>query len=157
MRLMNNKNSNEDFLNKIIYLMQTDKSEDAPQDSVKWAKNVFRVRAAEPKQSFAQKVLAVLQIDFSKNQPAFGERFSGSKTSKQIFVEAGKYAVDLRIEKSGKSWNLRGQIFGDIPPKSILRFEGHDSVFETEIDEFSEFSCQTDSLENYALRIIQPE
>ena len=56
-------NSEKQLISEIIYLMQTDKSIDAPQDAIKWSKNIFRARAAEPKKSFVQKILAVLQMD----------------------------------------------------------------------------------------------
>lgn len=154
---MSIKNSNQQNIERIINLMQTDDSIDAPKDAIKWSKNIFRSRIAEPKKSLVEKIIAVLQIDLSKNQTAFGERFSGAKDSKQIFVEAGEYAVDVRIEKAEKGWNLHGQVLGEIAPKSIIRFEGRESVFEAEIDEFGEFICRTDSLENYKLLILPPE
>lgn len=154
---MSIKNSTQQNIQRIINLMQKDDSIDAPNDAIKWSKNIFRTRAVEPKKSLVEKIVAVLQIDLSKNQTAFGERFSGVKDSKQIFAEAGEYAVDLRIEKAEKGWNLRGQVLGEIAPKSVVRFEGRDSHFETEIDEFGEFFCQTDSLENYKLVILPPE
>lgn len=154
---MSIKNSNQQNIERIISLMQTDDSVDAPQDAIKWSKNIFRTRAVEPKKSLVEKIVAVLQIDLSKNQTAFGERFSGVKDLKQIFVEAGEYAVDLRIKKAEKGWNLHGQVLGEIAPKSVIRFEGRDSSFEAEIDEFGGFLCQTDSLENYKLLILPPE
>ena len=153
---MSIKNSNQMKIERIVNLMQRDDSTDAPQDAIKWSKNIFRSRAAEPKKSLVEKIVAVLQIDLSKNQTAFGERFSGAKTSK-IFVEAGHYAVDVRIEKAEKGWKLHGQVLGEVLPKSIIKFEGKDSVFETEIDEYGEFFCQTDSLEKFKLLIIPPE
>lgn len=157
LRSMSIKNSNQQNIERIINLMQTDDSIDAPNDAIKWSKNIFRTRAVEPKKSLVKKIVAVLQIDLSKNQTAFGERFSGAKNYKQIFAEAGEYAIDLRIEKAEKGWNLHGQVLGEIAPKSVIRFEGRDSVFEAEIDEFGEFLCQTDSLENYKLMILPPE
>jgi hypothetical protein len=43
--------NNDQEINRIIYLMQTDKSVDAPPDAVQWSKNIFRSRAVEPKKS----------------------------------------------------------------------------------------------------------
>ncbi len=43
MSLMSKTNDHE--LNRIIYLMETDKSDDAPQDAIRWSKNIFRTRA----------------------------------------------------------------------------------------------------------------
>ena len=153
--LMSLKDTNQQ-LEHIINLMKKDDSVDAPTDAVKWSKNIFRARAAEPKKSLVDKIVAVLQIDLSKNQTVFGERFSGSKESK-IFVTVGEYAVDVRIEKAEKGWKLQGQVLGEFAPESIVRFEGKDSVFEAKIDEYGEFFCRTDSLEEYKILIVASE
>lgn len=155
MRLMTNKNSNEDSINRIIYLMQTDRSEDAPQDAVKWAKNVFRTRAAALEKSFAQKVLAVLQMNLSPDRAAFGERLNKPDAPRQMFLQTGEYAVDLRMEEIAGGWKLYGQVIGDLPEKSFIRFEGKNSNLETKIDEFGEFSVETKVLEEFTLSILQ--
>ena len=136
MRLMNDKNSNEDFLNKIVYLMQTDKSENAPQDSIKWAKNIFRSHVREPKKSLAQKVLAVLQMDLSPNKAAFGERSASQAQARQMLFTAGENAVDLRITKTEKGFlYIQGQILGESFANCVVRL----GEFETRANELSEF------------------
>ncbi|MEO6590245.1 MAG: hypothetical protein ABIP06_13180 [Pyrinomonadaceae bacterium] len=137
MRLMNNKNSNEDFLNKIVYLMQTDKSEDAPQDAVKWAKNIFRTRAAaEPKKSFAQKVLAVLQMDLSPDKAAFGERSASATQVRQMLFGAGENSVDLRITETEKGFlNIHGQIVGEGFANCTVRL-GESKTTANDLSEF---------------------
>ncbi len=71
-------------------------------DSVKWAKNIFRTRAAEPKRSFAQKVLGVLQMDLSPDKPAYGERSASAGQVRQMLFGAGENSIDLRITKNRK-------------------------------------------------------
>ncbi len=116
--------------------MQTDRSEDAPQDSVKWAKNIFRARAVEPKKSFAQKVLAVLQMDLSPNKAAFGERSASATQVRQMLFGAGENSVDLRITKNEKGLlNVQGQILGADFANCTVRL----GDFQVEANELSEF------------------
>jgi hypothetical protein len=113
MILAMSNNSNDEIINKIIHLMQTDESADAPADSVKWAKNIFRARAAEPKKSLVQKILAVLQMDLSGAQPAFGERSATLSQTRQMLFQAGDNAVDLRISEEEGGFTVQGQILGE--------------------------------------------
>lgn len=145
---MNDKKSQEDFLNKIVYLMQTDRSEDAPQDSVKWAKNIFRVRQSEPKKSFAQKVLAVLQMDLSPNKAAFGERSASASQSRQMLFTAGENGIDLRISETEKGFlSIQGQILGEGFANCIVKL----GEFETRTNELNEFKFDRISAGNYDL------
>lgn len=116
--------------------MQTDRSEDAPQDSIKWAKNVFRSRVAEPKKSFAQKVLAVLQMDLSPDKTAFGERSASVSQARQMLFTAGENAIDLRITEMEKGLlNIQGQILGESFRNCTVRL----GEFKTQANELSEF------------------
>jgi len=148
MRSMNNKNSQEDFLNKIVYLMQADKSEDAPQDSVKWAKNIFRSRVTEPKKSLARKVLAVLQMDLSPNKAAFGERSASASQSRQMLFTAGENGIDLRITETEKGFlSIQGQLLGESFAGCTVKF----GEFETRANELSEFKFREIPAGNYDL------
>ncbi len=104
--------NNDQATNEIIRLMQTDKSVDAPADAIHWSKNIFRARAAEPKKSVLEKVLAVLQMDLSPNRAAFGERSASASQARQMLFQAGENALDIRIAKTEKGFNLHGQILG---------------------------------------------
>lgn len=148
MRLMKDKNSQEDFLNKIVHLMQTDKSEDAPQDSVKWAKNLFRSRVSEPKKSLAQKVLAILQMDLSPNKAAFGERSASASQARQMLFTAGENGIDLRISETEKGLlNIQGQILGENFANCVVKL----GEFETQSNELSEFKFSEIPAGNYDL------
>ncbi len=131
--------NNEQTIEKIIRLMQTDESVDAPPDSIRWAKNLFRARAVEPKKSLAQKVLAVLQMDLSPNQAVFGER-SASSAVRQMFFEAGDNGVDLRISKIAKGFNLQGQIIGAGFANCAVKIVGENASFEARSNDLSEFN-----------------
>lgn len=147
---MSNKNSNEEFLNRIVHLMQTDRSEDAPQDAVRWAKNIFRTRAAAagPKKSLTQKVLAVLQMDLAPEKAVFGERSAGAAQTRQMLFGAGENSVDLRIGKTEKGGlNIHGQILGEGFTGAAVRL----GEFETETNELSEFKFADVPAGNYDL------
>ncbi|HQU83844.1 MAG TPA: hypothetical protein PKY59_11990 [Pyrinomonadaceae bacterium] len=128
-------NSEENLLNQIVHLMQTDKSVDAPQDSIKWAKNIFRSRMVEPKKSFVQKVLAVLQMDISPNKAVFGERSASASQARQMLFEAGENGIDLRITETENGFDLRGQILGEGFANSVIKI----GETETTTNDLSEF------------------
>lgn len=130
--LMNN--GNENLINKIVSLMEADKSVDAPSDSIKWAKNIFRTR--EPQKSLIQKVLAVLQMDLSPNKAAFGERSASGAAARQMLFSAGEIGIDLRITSGEKGSILRGQILGEGFANCTVKV----GEFQTKSNELSEFS-----------------
>src|SRR5689334_9706084 len=105
--------STEKNLQNIINLMERDDSIDAPADSIRWASNLFRTRAAEPKASLIQKLVAVFQMEIAPNRPAFGERSASASTARQVLYRAGDNAIDLRIEAAKTGFTVRGQILGE--------------------------------------------
>lgn len=116
--------------------METDKSIKAPQDAIKWATNIFRTRASAPKQSLGQKILAVLQMDLSPGKAAFGERSASASETRQMLFSAGENSIDLRIAKTEKGFNVRGQILGEGFANCTVKL----GEFETVSNELSEFS-----------------
>lgn len=133
---MSINNSENQIINEIIRLMQHDESTDAPQDSIKWSKNIFRARAIEPKKSFVHKLLAVLQMDLSPNKAAFGERSAGASGERQMLFEAGDNGIDLRIREGENGFALKGQILGENFANAIVKL----GDLETNANELSEFS-----------------
>jgi len=128
------KNSEQE-INRIIYLMQRDKSADAPADAIRWAKNIFLTRAVKPRRSVVEKVLAVLQMDLSPNRAAYGERSASTSQARQMLFQAGENALDIRIVKNEQRFNLRGQILGEGFANCTIKLE----KFETTANEISEF------------------
>src|SRR5262245_53891662 len=106
------KMDNEDLINKIARLMQTDDSSDAPAEAVLWSKNLFRTRFAEPKTSVVERILAVLQFDLTPDKAIFGERSTGASDVRQMLFDAGAQKIDLRISKVNKGFKIKGQVIG---------------------------------------------
>jgi hypothetical protein len=105
-------NSTDDKrLNEIVRLMERDDSTDAPADSIKWAKNLYRTRAAKP--SMVKRLVASLQIDLAPGKAAFGERSAGSGTARQMLFNAGENAIDLRITEAAGRVSIQGQMLGE--------------------------------------------
>lgn len=138
MRLMSKTNDRE--IERIIYLMQTDKSFDAPQDAIQWSKNIFRTRALEPKKSVLEKVFAVLQMDLSPNRAAFGERSASASQTRQMLFQAGENSIDLRIKPEEKGLSIRGQILGENFENCSVKIFNKDFSFEARTNDLSEFS-----------------
>jgi hypothetical protein len=102
--------STERKLKQIVDLMASDDSVDAPADSVRWVKNLFLTRAGRP--SIVKRIVAVLTADLAGGRPALGERSASAAAARQLFFVAGEQAIDLRISKSGKWFEIRGQLLG---------------------------------------------
>jgi len=145
--------NNEDLTNKIIHLMQTDNSADAPKDSIAWTKNLFHARAAEPKKSLVQKVLAVLQMDLAPDKAAFGERSASASAIRQMLFGAGDYQIDLRIAKANKGFTVTGQIFGADSGEADIRLFGGGKNFTAKTNELSEFRFDNISKDKYTLSL----
>jgi hypothetical protein len=75
-------------------------------------------------------------VDLSPGKAAFGERSAGSAQARQMLFSAGKNSVDLRITKTEKGFDLRGQILGEGFGNCAIKL----GKFETASDELSEFS-----------------
>jgi hypothetical protein len=149
---MTNTMNNEQFIDKIISLMQTDNSFDAPIESVSWAKNIFRTQVQEPKQSIVKRFMAVLQIDLSANKPVFGER-SASSAVRQMLFQADEAAIDLRISNTSDGFSLKGQILGVGFVGSTVKL----GVFETKASDLAEFSFDRIPSGEYSLTIQTTE
>lgn len=145
---------NEDLLNKIVQLMQTDESKDASADNIQWSKNLFRTRAVEPKKSLVSKVLAVLQMDLSPNKAAFGERSASASQVRQMLFTAGENQIDLRIAKSGKGFKVTGQILGEAFAGAEIKLNAGEKSLTTTANELSEFSFENVSKNVYSLSLI---
>ena len=142
--------NNDETIEKIIRLMQTDESVDAPADSILWSKNLFRSRVIESKKSFAQKILAVLQMDLSPNKTVFGER-SATSATRQMLFQADVNGIDLRISKTDKNLNLQGQILGAGFANCTVKISGENASFEVRANELSEFNFSEISSGRYDL------
>lgn len=133
--------------------MQHDDSVDAPQDALKWSKNLFRTRAAQPAKTLVQKLMAVLQMDLAPNKAAFGERSASAAQERQMLFSAGANGIDLRIKKGEKGFDLKGQILGEGFAESRVRF----GDLETTTNRLSEFSFSEIPAGRYDLTLFSGE
>ena len=134
--------STEKKLQQIIDLMQRDDSVDAPADSIRWASNLYRTRASEPKRSLVQKIVAVLQMEIAPNKPAFGERSASTSQVRQLLFKAGDNAIDLRIEPTAKVFGVRGQILGEGLADARVKLINDLSGLESRANEIGEFEFE---------------
>jgi hypothetical protein len=144
--IMNNSDKN---IEKIIHLMQTDNAVDAPEDAIKWSKNIFRTRAASAKPGILERIVAVLNQELAPGKAAFGERSGSTAQSRQMLFEAGENRVDLRIAPKDGSYEVRGQILGDGCEDSIVILGKEEMV----LDEFGGFFFDEVSAGTYELVI----
>ena len=145
--------STEKNLKHIVDLMQRDDSIDAPADSIRWASNLFKTRAAEPKKTFVQKLTAVLMMEIAPDRPAFGERSASASHVRQLAFRAGDNAIDLRIEPGEKTFSIRGQVLGDGFAEAAVRLFNDTRHLETRANELSEFSIDAIMPGEYELLI----
>lgn len=129
----------EKRLDKIVSLMRSDRSADVPADAIKYAKMLMRSRipAAEP--GIVERIVAVLKMNLEPGKPAFGERSASAASARQMLFDAGSYAVDIRITKTGRSYELRGQIIGGETTSAEIRLSKGNKTLQTRTDEFGGF------------------
>ena len=132
--------STEKNILQIIELIRRDDSIDAPSDSIRWASNLFRTRATQPRSNLLQKIAAVLQVEIAPNKPVLGERSASVSQVRQMLFRAGDNAIDLRIEPQQKAFGIRGQILGEGFAGATVRIFNDSRSFETSANEMSEFA-----------------
>lgn len=133
------KNSEEQRIVHVIQRMLADRSVDAPADVIKYAKNLYRTRAAEPKASIIKRVLAVMQVNLAPNRAAFGERSAAGGEARQMLFDSGDNAVDLRITAIKNGFDIRGQILGDGFEAGEVEIVNDKTSVKTPIDKMSGF------------------
>lgn len=122
----------------ITKAMLSDRAEDAPGDSIQWAKNLFKTRQPIAKPSLTQRIFAILKVDLAADKPAFAER-SGAAGVRQMLYESDSNTIDLRVSKRGGYSELAGQILGDdfSGCEAFLKRQG--KFFTSTINELNEF------------------
>lgn len=114
----------EQKLEHIISRMQADASVDAPADSLKYVSDLFRTRAAAARPSLARRIVAALTMDLMPDRAAFGERSAAGGQARQMLFDAGEFAIDLRVTRCAKGFDVRGQVLGDIGRCSVTLSNG---------------------------------
>ena len=146
-------NRSEQQLEHIIRRMQTDKAVDAPADSILYAKNLFRTRAAAPARSVFERVAATLKIDLAPGRAAFGERSSGEGQARQMLFDTGENAVDIRVTATDKGFDIRGQVLGTGFATAEVAISNDHGSYKATTTETSEFSLASITAGEYSLAI----
>ena len=140
-------------IDKIIKLMQSDQSVDAPPDAVERAKNIFRQAVREPKRSLMHRIVAVLSADLAPNKAAFGERSASALKTRQLLFTAGDTAIDLRLSMTGAKMDMHGQLLADELSSGQVKLFNPDRMLEAETDEFGEFRLVSIDAGDYSMII----
>jgi hypothetical protein len=143
----------EKRLEHIVKRMTADRSQDAPADAVKYAKDLFRVRAAEARPSMARRILAALQIDLAPNVAAFGERSAAGAEARQMLFDAEDNAVDMRITAAGELFDIRGQVLGSGFENADAEIAGPAGKQASKLDENGGFTFTGLAAGDYSLSI----
>jgi hypothetical protein len=134
------KDRNSKKLDEIIRLMERDDSVDAPASSVRWAKNLYRSRQAQP--SLIKRIVASLQADLTPGKAAFGERSATGAATRQMLFNAGRNAVDLRVTTGAAKVDINGQLLGEGFAGGRLTVSAGRSELTAAIDELGQFSIK---------------
>jgi hypothetical protein len=138
--MMNSSDVNR--ASRIIDLMRTDDSVDAPKDSIKFAKALFRTRVATPQPSLMERIVAAIRLDLSPGKTALAERSAGTSKARQMLFEAGDNGVDIRISGKSNRFDVRGQILGAGFESGTVTLSGPDIKEERTVDEFGDFQFE---------------
>lgn len=133
------KIAKEQLLEHIVRRMQTDRSVDAPADSLKYAKDLYRTRLPKREESRIQRLIAVIMADLAPSRAAFGERSAAGAQARQMLFEAGENAVDLRIGRASSGFDLRGQVFGPGAESGEVHLKGETFSDATMLNDMSGF------------------
>ena len=140
-------------IEKIIQLMSTDDSVDAPAGAIKAAKNVFRERVRDSDKSVLQRIVAVLRAELSPDRPAFGERSASALKSHQLLFTAGSTGIDLRLDARAAGVDIRGQILSEAAVCGDVRLFDSQRSYETRVDDLGEFDLRDVAKGTYSMSI----
>jgi len=138
---------------EIIDLMRSDDATDAPQGSVKFAKDLFRTRTTERQPSLLKRIVASLSLDLSPGKTALAERSAGTTKERQMLFEAGENKVDLRVDGTGKTFQIKGQILGAGFEGGKVIVSGVGITIEQPVDELGDFEFNKLPAGTYELTI----
>ncbi len=146
-------NPQDQIFEHIVRRMADDKAIDAPADALKYAKNLYRTRAAQPEASIVRRILAVLKMDLAPNRATFGERSAATGQARQMLFESGSNAVDLRIKAVGKAFEISGQILGGGFENGEIVVANTDRSINAKLDNLCGFSLSGVPAGDYSLTV----
>lgn len=139
-------------LERVILLMKSDSTKDAPRDVLTSAMNIF----SEEKLSPLRRIVALLTFDSSNADPAYGMR-SLRAASRQMLFSAEETDLDLRITVQNGECILVGQVLGNDCGGGLIEISGVAGTAEATLNEVGEFTLPPVPLGNYSLIITMPD
>jgi anti-sigma factor RsiW len=128
-------------LERLIWLMRTDRGVDAPASAMTRAVRLFDSQTV-PSSTSASMRRHILATRYSANAgfaPAFGVR-SGQSNTQRLLFSAETHAVDLRIEPADQAWVVSGQVLGESAAGGWVELQGAPSVMQVVLNPQSEFT-----------------
>lgn len=139
-------------LRRVIGLMKSDTSEDAPRDVLMAALRIF----TPSRTATLPRIIAVLTFDSRAAGPAFGMR-SIHTASRQLLFTAQETALDLRVSVENEECSLAGQIIRDNCAGAQVELSGATGTVTTELNDLCEFSFPVIPVGTYSLRVRMPD
>ena len=143
-------------LERLITLMRSDNSEDAPTDVISKAIGLFRDHVASRESPVLRRLIAELIFDSLNMAPAFGVR-SGQAASRQLIYSAEETDIDLRLTFNNEMWVVSGQVLREDCGDGRVEIDGPGGVRSAVLNETFEFVLPAVSAGNYVLRLSMPD
>ncbi len=140
------------WLQRVLGLMQTDETEDAPALAVADVLRLFRPPASP---GLRQRILAALRFDSAQLPLAFGMR-TGPSAERQLLFGAEAHDLDVRVAPAGEAWRVSGQVLGPEATGEVL-LEGPGGEAHGKLDDLGMFSLAPVLAGSYTLIVQLPE
>jgi hypothetical protein len=141
------------WLERVIGLMRTDKTEEAPPAVIARAQRLFQGRVAPgPSEaatgsSLRRRIPALLHFDSLQRPLALGMR-GGQPAARQLLLKAEDYELDMRITPAGTAWQVSGQLLGPETKGEVElqraadrdSSQGATGVLQAELNDLGEFN-----------------
>jgi len=137
-------------IERLINLMRTDDSEDAPDSVIARIVRLFPRTPSEP--SPLRRVLAALSFESEQLQSAYGMR-SGHPITRQMVFNAEDHALHLRIAPAGTQWEIMGQVLGSTTSSGEVELRSSFDVVRAELNNLSEFALPLVPAGTYVLEV----
>lgn len=127
----------KDRTEKIIELIRSDRSSDAPDEAVKWVKNLYRTdfaHAVEPG-PLLKRILAALQMDVSPGTALQGERGTQGTAVRTLVFSVDELVIQIEVSGHSKRFDLIGQILGSSKPNLTVQLKGAGVVKEIQAED----------------------
>lgn len=143
-------------LERLITLMRSDSSEDAPKDVIANAIGLFRDHVTSREPPVLRRLVAELIFDSLNMAPAFGIR-SGQAASRQLIYSAEENDIDLRLTFNNEMWVVSGQVLREDCVEGHVEIDGPGGVRSAALNETCEFVLPAVSPGDYVLRVSMPD